>query len=519
MAADDDALSFLAEACDGDGRRALTALEIGVLSLPKGERLTLEVAQESIQRKALQYDGTGDEHYDAASALIKSIRGSDPTRDLLAGADDRIGRGPPIPRAADRDRGGGGHWQRRSEGTDAGPGGRPRCGVHRPAGSTDPAVPAVAYLALAPKSNAAIKAIDAALHDVRSRRTLPVPMALRDKHYSGAKELGHGAGYLYRTTIPAGGSPRTIWEPTPSTITGGPRRRGAVAGPLDRIADVASRRVGGPTRGVIPPVDAGPRLRRKIVACPSAIRSFPTMAGETVPERTGAIFSAVAPSAGPVRADGTSFRRLIAMLLVFYLALCLLRAGASGADGDPRRRAPPLSPCPLRPTSRPGCKSIHQLVRPLQRVGYRTRPQSSLAVLPELPVIARPRAMQRRMAQTRVRDLSDRRRADEPCMAVSSSCGASIRAKRRAWCSTAWRRRRGQKVHNLQQATRALPITPKFWRSWMPTPVRTRCGCDGWWTASPAASSGVYRLPLAGAGAADDGQRGAGGLETTGWRR
>ena len=75
----DEALAFLAEVSDGDGRRALTALEVGVLSAgPGSEEFTLEVAQESIQRKALDYDATGDAHYDVTSAFIKSMRGSDP---------------------------------------------------------------------------------------------------------------------------------------------------------------------------------------------------------------------------------------------------------------------------------------------------------------------------------------------------------------------------------------------------------------------------------------------------------
>ncbi len=95
---DDEAIDFLAEVCEGDGRRALSALEIGALSVAaSGERLTLEVAQESIQKKAVVYDGTGDEHYDAASAFIKSIRGSDAdaaiywlARMLEAGEDPRF---------------------------------------------------------------------------------------------------------------------------------------------------------------------------------------------------------------------------------------------------------------------------------------------------------------------------------------------------------------------------------------------------------------------------------------------
>ncbi|MEZ6049129.1 MAG: replication-associated recombination protein A [Planctomycetaceae bacterium] len=98
VAADEEALGFLAEICDGDGRRALNALEIGVLSLPDDQnRLTLEVAQESIQKKAIHYSADGDEHYDAASAFIKSMRGSDPdaalywlARMIEAGEDPRF---------------------------------------------------------------------------------------------------------------------------------------------------------------------------------------------------------------------------------------------------------------------------------------------------------------------------------------------------------------------------------------------------------------------------------------------
>jgi putative ATPase len=205
VTADNEALTFLAEVCDGDARRALTALEIGVLSLPKGDRLTLAVAQESIQRKAMQYDGTGDEHYDAASALIKSIRGSDPdaaiywlARMLESGEDPRfVARRVVIVAAEDIG--------------NADPRGLilAQAAAHAAEfiGLPEARIPlcqAVAYLALAPKSNAAIKAIDAALHDVRTRRTVPVPLPLRDKHYSGAKDLGHGVGYLYPHDYPGG---------------------------------------------------------------------------------------------------------------------------------------------------------------------------------------------------------------------------------------------------------------------------------------------------------------------------
>src|SRR5262249_57369302 len=106
----DDALDFLAEVCDGDARRALTALEIGVLSTAERPvRFTRQVAEESIQRKALDYDATGDAHYDVTSAFIKSMRGSDPdaaiywlARMLEAGEDPRfIARRVIIPASED----------------------------------------------------------------------------------------------------------------------------------------------------------------------------------------------------------------------------------------------------------------------------------------------------------------------------------------------------------------------------------------------------------------------------------
>src|SRR5205085_3644214 len=93
---DDDALKFLAEVSDGDARRALGALEVAVLSSPSPRRLRLNAATiaDAVQRKAIRYDPTGDDHYDAASALIKSIRGSDPDAGIywlarmLEGGDD-----------------------------------------------------------------------------------------------------------------------------------------------------------------------------------------------------------------------------------------------------------------------------------------------------------------------------------------------------------------------------------------------------------------------------------------------
>lgn len=206
-----DALEFLADMCDGDARRALNALEVGVLSsasagagdgrdraTPSPIDFTLEVAQDSIQRKVLDFDPTGDSHYDLASAFIKSMRGSDPdaaiywlARMLESGEDPRfIARRIVI--CASEDVG------------NADPQalvlaaaalqavefvGLPECQLHL--------AQAVAYIASAPKSNACTVAIGKALEDVRSGRTLAVPTHLRDSHYQGARQLGHGAGYKY----------------------------------------------------------------------------------------------------------------------------------------------------------------------------------------------------------------------------------------------------------------------------------------------------------------------------------
>jgi putative ATPase len=195
----DEALAFLAEISDGDARRALSALEIGVLSVEERPvHFTLEVAQESIQRKALDYDATGDAHYDVASAFIKSMRGSDPdasiywlARMLESGEDPRfIARRVII--CASEDVG------------NADPQalvvaaaalqsvefiGMPECQL--------PLAQAVTYIATAPKSNASTTAITKAREDVQSGRTLAVPKHLRDASYKGAKQFGHGEGYEY----------------------------------------------------------------------------------------------------------------------------------------------------------------------------------------------------------------------------------------------------------------------------------------------------------------------------------
>ncbi len=218
---DDDVLAFLAEICDGDARRALTALEIAVLSVAATtQHVDLVVAQESIQKKAVVYDD--DTHYDAASALIKSMRGSDPdaavywlARMLEAGEDPRfLARRIVIAAAEDV-----GNADPRAlilanaaaQATEFV--GLPECRIILSQ--------AVTYVATAPKSNAAYAAVDAALSDVRERRVLPVPMHLRDAHYQGAKRLGHGDGYKYAHNTEGGwvdqdylGVNRTYYEPT-----------------------------------------------------------------------------------------------------------------------------------------------------------------------------------------------------------------------------------------------------------------------------------------------------------------
>jgi putative ATPase len=195
----EDAVDFLAEMSDGDARRALTALEVGVLSAerqPVG--FTLEVAQDSIQRKVLDYDPTGDAHYDLASAFIKSMRGSDPdaaiywlARMLEAGEDPRfIARRLIICASEDV---GNADPQALVVAAAAVQAvefvGLPECQL--------PLAQAVTYIATAPKSNAATLAISRAREDVRSGRTLQVPAHLRDSHYRGAEQLGHGTGYQY----------------------------------------------------------------------------------------------------------------------------------------------------------------------------------------------------------------------------------------------------------------------------------------------------------------------------------
>ena len=205
--ADEDALRHLAKLSDGDARRALSALELAALTTQPGPDGTIHIdkaaAEESIQKKAVVYDKAGDQHYDTISAFIKSMRGSDPdaaiyylAKMIYAGEDPRfIARRIIIFAAED-------------------------IGLEDPqalvlavsalhavefTGMPEGRIPlalAVAYASKAPKGNASYMALEKALKDVAEERTMEVPDHLKDAHYRGDQELGHGEGYKYPHDYP-----------------------------------------------------------------------------------------------------------------------------------------------------------------------------------------------------------------------------------------------------------------------------------------------------------------------------
>lgn len=203
---DEDAVEFLADMAGGDARNALNAVELGVLTTPRGEdgyiHLTLEVASECIQKRAVRYDKDGDNHYDTISAFIKSMRGSDPdaavyylAKMLYAGEDVKfIARRIMI--LASEDIG------------NADP--QAICVAVAAAQAVERVgMPesqiilsqAAAYMACAPKSNSAVNAIAAAMDSVRNIRAT-VPAHLQDAHYGGHEKLGRGIGYKYAHDYP-----------------------------------------------------------------------------------------------------------------------------------------------------------------------------------------------------------------------------------------------------------------------------------------------------------------------------
>ena len=199
---DDLAKQHFIRFADGDARRLLNALELAVSTTPPNSdgiiHITLEIAEQSIQRKAVRYDKNGDQHYDTISAFIKSIRGSDPdaaiywlarmidagenprfiARRIIISASEDIGNADPnalnVAIAAFQ--------------------------AYELLGMPEGRIPlaqAVTYLATAPKSNASYEAINLALQDVKTQASGNVPIHLRDASYKGSARLGHGEGYLY----------------------------------------------------------------------------------------------------------------------------------------------------------------------------------------------------------------------------------------------------------------------------------------------------------------------------------
>ncbi len=204
---EEDALEFLADISGGDARHALNAIELAILTTGRGEdgkiHLTLDVAQECIQKRAVRYDKNGDNHYDTISAFIKSMRGSDPdaavyylARMLYAGESITfIARRIMICAAEDV---GNADPNALVVATNA------SLAIER-IGMPEAQIilaQAATYVATAPKSNASCNAIFAALDEVKSSGNLPIPPHLQDAHYKGAAKLGHGTGYKYSHDYP-----------------------------------------------------------------------------------------------------------------------------------------------------------------------------------------------------------------------------------------------------------------------------------------------------------------------------
>ena len=236
-----DAEQHLLTVAGGDARRALTALEAGAgAAVAAGEKeVTLEALERAIDRAAVRYDRTGDQHYDVISAFIKSIRGSDVdaalhylARMIEAGEDPRfIARRIVVHASEDVGLADPTALQAAVAAAHAVElVGLPEARINL--------AQAVIHLSLAPKSNAVVRAIDEAIGDVRRGLAGSVPGHLRDAHYPGAKKLGHGGGYVYPHDEPEG---VVAQQYAPDAVHGReyyrPTRRGAEA----RFADLWDR--------------------------------------------------------------------------------------------------------------------------------------------------------------------------------------------------------------------------------------------------------------------------------------
>ena len=204
---DEDAVDFLADISNGDARNALNAVELGIMSTNRSEdgkiHITLDVAEECIQKRVIRYDKTGDNHYDTISAFIKSMRGSDPdaalyylARMLYAGEDIKfIARRIMICASEDV---GNADPQALTVAVSA-------CEAIERIGMPEAQIilaQAVTYIATAPKSNASYVGIDKAMAQVAGEKTAVIPPHLQDAHYKSAAKLGHGTGYLYAHDYP-----------------------------------------------------------------------------------------------------------------------------------------------------------------------------------------------------------------------------------------------------------------------------------------------------------------------------
>lgn len=227
---DESAADFLADVSGGDARAALNAVELGVLTTersPEDEKIhiTMDVAQECIQKRAVRYDKDGDNHYDTISAFIKSMRGSDPdaavyylARMLYAGEDIKfIARRIMICASEDV---GNADPQALTVAVSAAQAAE-RIGMPE---AQIILAQAVTYVATAPKSNAACNSVFEAMSAVQNQRNMPVPVHLQDAHYKGSAKLGHGVGYKYahdypnhyvkQQYLPDGMEGQTFYRPT-----------------------------------------------------------------------------------------------------------------------------------------------------------------------------------------------------------------------------------------------------------------------------------------------------------------
>lgn len=199
---EEKAVDFIADIANGDARNALNAIELGILTTDRAAdghiHITLEVAEQCVQKRTLRYDKNGDNHYDTVSAFIKSMRGSDVdaaiyylARMLYAGESVTfIARRIMISAAEDVGLADPNALTVAVSAAEA---------VHK-VGMPEAQIilaEAVAYMAAAPKSNSAISAIERAMEYVKNNKTMPVPVHLMDAHYKGAAKLGHGDGYKY----------------------------------------------------------------------------------------------------------------------------------------------------------------------------------------------------------------------------------------------------------------------------------------------------------------------------------